>query len=84
MPQNINQVRACISQHSLQVEAGGSQVQNHPQLHNKFTASLGYKSPCLGLRVGKDGTNTTKNTTENSLETIAQTVLPCRAGGYET
>lgn len=30
-----------------EVEAGGSEVQGHPQLHSKSEASLGYKRLCL-------------------------------------
>lgn len=46
-------------------------------------ASLDYTSPHLGLRVGKDGTNTIKNTTENSLETIAQKVYLIEPGAMK-
>lgn len=33
---------------SWEVEAGGAEVQGHPQLHNKVEASLGYLKPCQG------------------------------------
>lgn len=29
------------------MESGGSEVQAHPQLHNKFSASMGYMRLCL-------------------------------------
>lgn len=32
---------------SIRVEAGGSRVQAHPQLHKKIKVSLGYKKPTL-------------------------------------
>ena len=35
-----------------QVEAGGSEVQGHPQLHSKFKASLGYMKPSFSLSFG--------------------------------
>lgn len=37
---------------SIWVEAGGSRVQAHPQLHRKFKASPGYKKPTLKQKGG--------------------------------
>lgn len=42
-------LKECASQvcypGTCEVEAGGSRVQSHPQLHSKFKAALGYVSP---------------------------------------
>lgn len=38
-----------------EVEAGGSEVQDHPQLHSHLEASLGYMRPCLKRGEWKHG-----------------------------
>jgi hypothetical protein len=41
-----------VQAHTREVEVGRSGVQGHPQLQNKFQASLGYIRLSLGLGVG--------------------------------
>lgn len=45
-------VRTCNPSTPEVVEAGGSRIQGHPQVHSKFEASMGYKRPKKEKRKG--------------------------------
>lgn len=42
----------CLSSQIWDVEAGGSGIQSHHQLHRQFKGGMSYMNPCLKIRGG--------------------------------